>query len=342
MISILRVRFDTNNDLNSVWPDDVFDRWMRPLIPFSLGDFWWLSSKGLFNLDYTLYPPIVMADPRLTAAAGNAAQRGALVNGAIQAATTQVSPNWDETDIVMIWYAQPTDMFGGGTYSVPLRDGGTKVIKATVVDISSAFDAICQELGHGFGLEHEVDDAGRDYASPYSVMSARVVPEFIRPADPRLPDGLKIMDTRDQFFNNFAGRVVGPVLAAAQLYNYPAFRDTQQVTQLPASYAQYPAVVKLNALNYTVRLPDGPYPLLAALPSNRSDGRVFTVEMRRGGLGYDAAIGARGGSPAGLVVHSMIGDERVRYEGVAPLTLAENHTDWYCKAGDFSIRMLNV
>src|SRR5437773_5038798 len=120
MIAILRVRFDTNNDANSVWSNDVFEKWMQPLIPFSLGDFWWSSSKGMFDLDYTIHNPIVMADPRLTAPSGNGPQRAALVNGAITAATAQVAPNWDETDIAMIWYAQPTDMFGGGSYEVPL------------------------------------------------------------------------------------------------------------------------------------------------------------------------------------------------------------------------------
>ena len=291
MIAILRIRFDTNNDLTSVWSDTVFERWMQPLIPFSLGDFWWSSSMGLFDLTYTIYSPIVMADPRPTAPAGNDAQRAALVNGAIAAATAQVSPNWDETDILMIWYAQPTDQFGGGSYSIPLQGGGTKTIPVTVVHIASPFDAVCQELGHGFGLQHEIDDEGRDYACPYSVMSARLVAEFLRPADPRLPDGLKILNTGDPFFNNPAGRIIGPALSAAQLYKYPEFRDTPKVLQLSANYVQSPAVVRLNALNYTVTLPEGPLPLLVTFPSNRSDGRIFTVEMRRGGFDYDTAIG---------------------------------------------------
>lgn len=341
MIAILRVRFDTNNDPGSVWSNDVFDKWMQPLIPFSLGDFWWSSSKGLFNLDYTIYNPIVMADPRLTAASGNGPQRAALVNGAIKAATAQVSPNWDETDILMIWYAQPTDMFGGGSYSVPLQSGETKNIPATVIDIGSPFDAACQELGHSFGLQHEIDDEGREYACPYSVISARLVTEFLRPADPRLPDGLKILDTHDQFFNKPAARVIGPALAAAQLYQYQAFRDTPQVVQLPASYAQSPIAVRLYALNYTVTLADTP-PVLATFPSNRSDGRVFTVEMRRGGLGYDTAIGNPGRNPAGLVVNSINPDGRIRYEGVANLTLAATRTDWHSEAGDFSLRLLDV
>jgi hypothetical protein len=133
---------------------------MQPLIPFSLGDFWWSSSKALFPLEHTIYNPIVMNDPRLTVAKDNATQRGALVNGAIAAATAQVSPDWDNTDILMIWYAQPTDMFGGGKYTVPLRGGGSKNIPVTVVDIASPFDSACQELGHSFGLQHEVAPAG--------------------------------------------------------------------------------------------------------------------------------------------------------------------------------------
>ena len=40
MIAILRVRFTTNTDAGSVWSEDVFNKWMQPLIPFSLGDFW--------------------------------------------------------------------------------------------------------------------------------------------------------------------------------------------------------------------------------------------------------------------------------------------------------------
>ena len=63
MIAILRVRFTSNTDPNSVWSDDTFHRWMQPLIPFSMGDFWWSSAKGLFSLENTLYPPILMADP---------------------------------------------------------------------------------------------------------------------------------------------------------------------------------------------------------------------------------------------------------------------------------------
>jgi hypothetical protein len=345
MIAILRVRFDSNNDANSVWSNDVFEKWMQPLIPFSLGDFWWSSSKGLFSLEHTVYAPIVMADP----GHGTLAQRQGLVDATITAATAQVSPDWDNTDIVMIWYAQPTDLFGGGFGTVPLRAGGSKNIPVTVIDIAAPFDAACQELGHSFGLQHEVDAqfdpahpvGEHEYKSPYSVMSARGA-EFIRPFDARLPDGMRIADPTDRQYPQLAGRIIGPALAAAQLYQNAAFRNTPQVMNLPGSYAQNPPTVRLYALNYTVRVPPGPLPVLAAFPSNVGDGRIFTVELRRGGFGYDAAIGTPGWPVAGLVVHSINPDGRIRYEGVAPLTLAATHTDWHCKAGNFSLRLRNV
>ena len=201
MITILRVRFTTNANAKTVWSTDTLEKWMQPLIPFSLGDFWWTSSRGLFNLDHRIYDPIVIADPRIGVAPDNDSQRAALVSGSIQAATASLAPDWDATDIVMIWFAQPTDTFGGGTIAVPLKAGGIKSIGVTVIDIATPFDAACQELGHGFGLQHEVDDKGREYVCPYSVMSARKVNEFLRPADARLPDGLKIVTPNDPFFS---------------------------------------------------------------------------------------------------------------------------------------------
>lgn len=341
MIAIVPVRFVTNTDVNSVWSEDVFRKWMQPLLPFSLGDFWWSCSQALFSVDCTIYPPIVITDPRIGAAPGNGPQRSALVNGSIAAATSQVSPDWDHTDIVMFWYAQPTDMFGGGSYAVPLRRGGTKNIPATVVDIASPFDSACQELGHSFGLNHEVDDAGRDYASPYSVMSARHVTEFVRAADARLPDGIKILDPNDPMFNNPAQRIIGPALPAAQLYKYTNFRHTPKAIQLSDGYKHTPAVVVLYALNYMVRHPEGPLPILAWFWSNAGEARVFTVEFRRGGHGYDTAIGTSG-RPAGLVVHSINPDDRVRYEGVVPVSSVAPRTDWHSAAGNFSLRLLDV
>ena len=97
MIAILRVRF-TNTSADSIWSEDVFNNWMQPLIPFSLGNFWWSSSKGLFSLDHTIYAPIVMDDP----GHGSVAQRNGLVTATLAAANAQISPDWDNTDIAMI------------------------------------------------------------------------------------------------------------------------------------------------------------------------------------------------------------------------------------------------
>jgi hypothetical protein len=345
MIAIIPVRFSTNTVPGSVWSADVFEKWMQPLIPFSLGDFWFLSAKGLLPLDHTIHNPVVMDDPRAGVASDNNSRRSALVKGAIAAATSQVSPDWDNTDILMLWYAQPTDMFGGGSFPVPLSGGGTKDIPVTVVDIASPFNGACQELGHSFGFQHEVDDVGADYASPYSVMSARRWAddaEFLRPFDARLPDGLKMVDTNDHFFNKPAQHIAGPALAAAQLFRFPDFRDSPQVIHLSGSYAQNPAKVKLFALNYTVRVPHGPLPVLAVFPSNKGDGRLFTAEFRRGGHGYDAAIGQPGKLETGLVIHSINPDGRIRYEGVAAVEAVSTFTDWTSTAGDFSLRLDSV
>jgi len=73
-----------------------------------------------------------------------------------------------------------------------------------------------------------------------------------------------------------------------------------------------------------------------AFPSHTAGGRTFFVELRRGGFGYDQAV-----TPA-LVVHSLNPDGRVRYEGRAPLTLADDLTDWPCAAGDFALRLVHV
>jgi hypothetical protein len=336
MISILRVRFDTNADPSTVWSDQQVENWMKPLIPFSLGDFWWTSSRGLYSLDHVLYPPLVVKDPRPGVAKDNATQRAALKDAVIKMATDTVKPDWDNTDILMIWFAQPTDTFGGGGSQVTLRDGTTKNIPVTVVDNLTAFDAACQELGHSYGLSHEIDADGREYASPYSVMSARSVPEFLRPSDARLPDGAIITATNETWIGSGANRIVGPSLAAAQLYREQPFRDSPSVMHLDGSYAQKPVTRRLYALNYKLRLPPGPLPVLLSFPSHAGDGRTFLVELRRGGVGYDQAV-----TPA-LVVHSLNPDGRVRYEGRAALTLANDHTDWPCTAGDFALRLVHV
>lgn len=336
MITILRVRFDTNADPSSVWSNEQMENWMRPLIPYSLGDFWWTSSRGLYSVDHTLYPPLVVKDPRPGVAKDNLSQRTALTDAVVEAATEQLKPDWDDTDILLIWFAQATDAFGGGTSAVTLRDGTTKLIPVTVVDTITPFDVACQELGHSYGLNHEVDADAREYASPYSVMSARGVTEFLRPSDPRFPDGGILTKPGEPWVGSGANRIVGPSLTAAQLYREPPFRDSPSVIHLDGSYAQKPVKRRLYALNYQLRQPPGPLPILISLPSSKGDGRIFLVELRRAGFGYDQQV-----TPA-LVVHSLNQDGRIRYEGRAPLTLADEHTDWPCAAGAFALRLVHV
>lgn len=94
MISIVRVRFDTNNDPTSVWSDELFDHWMQPLIPYSMGDYWWSSSKALFSVEYTLYGTLVIPDPR-SVAPPSVSPRNALVQGCIDG----LPSSWRRTGI---------------------------------------------------------------------------------------------------------------------------------------------------------------------------------------------------------------------------------------------------
>ena len=167
-------------------------------------------------------------------------------------------------------------------------------------------------------------------------MSARGVRGFLRPSDARLPDGAIMTAPNETWIGNGANRIVGPSLAAAQLYREQPFRDSPSVMHLDGSYAQKPVARRLYALNYQLRQPPGPLPVLLSFPSHAGDGRTFLVELRRGGIGYDQAL-----TPA-LVVHSLNPDGRVRDQGAAPLTLANDHTDWPCTAGDFALRVVHV
>jgi hypothetical protein len=81
---------------------------------------------------------------------------------------------------------------------------------------------------------------------------------------------------------------------------------------------------------------------VATFPSARRGGRLFSVEFRRGGDGYDRAIATATGPDAGVVVHSFNIDGSIRYDGVAPLALAREMIDWAYHAGDFTIRYQDV
>lgn len=356
MIAVLRVRFTTNTDALSVWPDNIFQNWLDPTIPYSLANYWWEASWGMFDFRYNLFPPFVMIDPRpaVVLAPGensNAKYRAALVNGAVQQATALFQPNWDSFSHVLIWYAQPTDMFGGGSVVVPLKDGGSKVIPDALVDIASPFDGVCQETGHGFGLGHELDAAGGEYQSPYSIMSGLSyiqLPSFVRPADPRLPDGVRAPNVPGSpslpYPNDPPQRVIGPLLCAAQLYNFPWFQNPPQVVQVPGTFRNYPASIKLYALDHARSVSqNASVPALAIIPPTNATSRTFAVELRRGGHGlYDQHLGATGAPPAALVIHSFNPDGRVRYEGALPLHSGLGNLEWSSVAHLVTIRLEEV
>lgn len=345
MIAVLRIRFDTNNDSATVWSDELFDNWMHPAIPFSLGNYWWESAWGFFDLQYQLFPAFVTPDPRAsvvilptdTQAMINDKLRGALVNGAIQQATMLFAPAWDQFDIVFVWYAQKTDTFGGGEFAVPLQNGGTKMIPSTVVDVKTQFSGVCLELGHGFGLNHEVDAGGNDYRGPYSSMSDMEFSRFTRPGDPRLPDG-DVSDDRVP-----AQLRIGPTLPAAQLYRFPWFKGPPRVVKVPANYATVPQMIKVYSLDHARALSQSAaLPVLAIIPAAQPGGREYAIELRRGGQRYDQAIGSPTGPAAGLVVHSYNPDGRVRYDGVLPINGPNGDLDWTSAAGNFTLRLVDL
>ena len=341
MIAVLRVRFDSNQDLASVWSDDVTTAWMQLLRPWSLGNYWMVAGHGLLPLDSRVLPSVVMTDPRQPQL-DVPTNRLRLTQGAADAATADHAV-WDDIDILLLVFAQPTDMFGNGSATVTESDGRTKTIPVTVVDIQSTFVDCCQELGHSLGFDHELNAAGGSYASPYSCMSSRTsAAEFLRPAAAGLPVGTTITNPRDSMVGRDPQRVAGALLTGAQLWTTPGFRGSPFVVELTRDYATRPARVRLYPPDWQSNQPPGPRPVLVAVPSNRGDGRMFFVEFRRHGIGYDQGLGNPGGWLAGLAVHSRNPDGRVRYDGVAGLQLAAEQTDWGCVAGDFALRYLAV
>ena len=334
MIAVIPVRF-TPTPAGDVWSSALLANWMRPLTSFSLGNYWFQSGRGAISVEHRIYLPVVLDDPRIGKMGGNAVIRPALVNGCIEAATKQVAPDWQNTDILLLWFAQATDAFGGGVYDVPLPNEETKQIAVTVVDIDSPFNVCCQELGHAFGFSHELDRQGNEYASPYSCMSSRTnALEFLRGANARLPEGGNIQGARDPFVGRPAQRLVSAMLPAAHLLRFPAFASSSSVREV-GPYSTRPARVQLYAPNYRTRSRTGPLPVVAVLQSNKGDERKFTVEFRPGGWGYESAIGA---ASAGLTVHSINPDGRIRYDGFAPIGGLTTMTDWPCPEGNFALR----
>ncbi len=327
MIAIIPVRFTTNADATSVWSFAAFTRWFDPEHPFSLAHYWKASGWGLLDVRADVFPEIVMDDPR-----GAGLIRDLLAPACIKKAASALNLRFDRYDIVLLWFAQKTDAFGGGTEVAPLSNGGTKSVFVTVLDTLAPFSICCQELGHSFGFSHEVGPSGNEYASPYSSMSARTSDaEFLRPADPLLPDGTVITDHNDPYIGNFPQRVIGPLLPAAQMYAFPRFRTSRAVVS--SGFEQGRSLeVTLHALD-VAQARGG----TALLVLTGVDGRCFGCELRRS-ASYDQGV-----TPA-VVIHSFTVDgagsvnSRVVFERALALPNGD-YADWPVPQGGFTLRL---
>ncbi|MET9627171.1 hypothetical protein ABZX92_06880 [Lentzea sp. NPDC006480] len=319
MIAVVPVKYAATD---SVWTREQFENWMRPGIDYSMGDFWWRSSRGHFDVSSQVFDPITIHDQ---GPISTEAKRNDLHELVVK---TAVQVDFAFVDVLLIWMARPTGWWGGYDVLVPSADGGQRVVKVTVVDSITPFDVAAEELGHSFGLAHELGTDGSDYGSPYSSMSARTYgpardtpPSFLRLASPKLPDGG--LNKQWPYVDEPANRIIGPMVCAAQLHRVQAFRDSSSVVNL----RDLPATVRLYALNYMAAGPGKP--VLISFPRK---GRVFFVELRQQ-RGYDQGI-----TYAAVVVHSKGSDGLIRYEGAAKLVVGDRPF----AVGDFALRILGV
>jgi len=369
MIAAVRVRF-TQTPASAVWNDTVFANWLNPAIQFSLANFWLQSSFTQADVTFQIFPAVVMDDPRSALSPAdrnvNAKSRGALVNGVIAKVTDTFHPDWSTIDGILIWFAQPTDLFGGGTYPVmlPLADAGPldfifggpepefKNIPSAVCDIAATFDSVCQEVGHAYGLEHPLDRAGQEYGDPYDSMASRTYggkysSSFQRPVDPALPVGVGAAGEDVQ-------RSIGPYLSAAQLWYSPfapALETAGMFIEVPPSYATGASSFTLHALDDAVaHFPARALPIAAVIPPITPGGDTYFLELRRiagydSGLHVDAADASDPPHPPlGVVIHSY--DQvrkRVVYVDTLPLAGNRGDRDYHLFGGGaFTFRVTSI
>ncbi|MEP6494667.1 MAG: hypothetical protein ABJF01_18420 [bacterium] len=369
MIAAIRVRF-TPTPASAVWSDQVFTNWLNPGIQFSLAHFWRESSFGFADLRFTMFPPIVMDDPRLALSPAdrqiNAKSRPALVNGIIATVTDTFHPDWSDIDGLLIWGAQDkTDLFGGGSYGLPLplADGGPldfifggpdqqyKNVPVAVCDIASPFDAICQELGHAYGFEHPLDVNFEEYGDPYDSMASEKYgghfsSMFKRPVMPQLPVGADATGTDVE-------RNIGPYISAAHLYNSPfgdRLKAYNMFVDVPPSYATGAASFTLHARDTAiVAFPAVRLRVAAVIPPVTPTGATYFLELRRIG-GYDAGLHIDANDqakppapPLGIVIHYYDKSrKRVVYVDVLPLANHLGDRDYHSFTGGFTFRVTNI
>lgn len=346
MFAFFRARFPSTA-ADQLWSDSIAANWMDPQIPFSLAHYWGRSTFQQVDMSNVVFPPVVVNDPRQ----GQKDDRDRLVRAVLDAAEQAFHPNWNQFDRCIIFFAQaPTDLFGGGTHIAP----NGKLITAAVFDTASGFDQVCQEVGHTFGLHHELgawyyDAYGNytnEYGCPDSVMSAASDLSVDRGPNPLLPSAAG--PTNPQ-------RSVGPYLPTAHLYinQYHAvnpagtFNHPDTVTYLSTTYENTPAQVRLYARDEAIGAWPNRRTVLVVVPPIVPGGDTHFLELRRRDATYDAGIGSA--SIIILAANFFVGSGavsdpstlRLRYVDRIDLEAAEGDLDYHSFSGRFVVRVSN-
>ncbi|MFE3195925.1 hypothetical protein ACFXHA_43485 [Nocardia sp. NPDC059240] len=335
MIAFIRARF-TGTPAARIWSDADVANFMDPNVPYSLAHFWTKTSFGQFDLSYHSFAPVVLNDPR-PPQGDNDTVRTALVLGVLKAVTVAENPDWAPFDKVFIWFAQGTDLFGGGSFRLESGRGTPRVVSAAVFDIQSGFDSICEEVGHAFGLAHELDRNQNEYGCPFSSMSAASELSFVRPFDARLPVGIGAgFDPMMQ---------VGPYVPAVQMYvhQFGAFNNIYSVNYLSVAYEHTPQTFSLTALD--IAIADWPTrrSVLAVIPPIIPSGDTYFLELRRPGQFYDQAI-----DHASVLLFAVNfytgtgGPGRIHYVSRIDLQSVSGDLDFHSFAGAFVVRVNSV
>jgi hypothetical protein len=319
----------------------MMDNWMDPTIPFSMGHFWKMTTFGeVVDFSHQSFPPVAVTDPRHVPP--KEGDRGLLQNAVLAAVDQQFHPNWDSFDRVIIYFAQRTDMYGG-EQGTRLPNG--KLAGITVFDIDSPFDAVCQEVGHALGIDHEIDPAGIEYACPYSVMSAAGNDlSFDRAPDARLPGNTPAPHPQKR---------AGPYIPAAHLYinqNRPvnphgAFNNEFSVNYLSVTYAQTPATLSLVARDAAIAAWPNRKPVLAVIPPVVPAGDTYFLELLRPDGMYDHGIV----NPAVTILSGNffagggpvpdVSKIRIKYRGRIDLKDPADDLDYHSIDGRFVVRV---
>jgi hypothetical protein len=343
MIAFIRVRFP-GTPASAVWSDTVAANFMDPAIPFSMAHYWKVSTFQQVDFANFVFPAIVINDPRRQ----KADDRDVLVRAVLAEVDRVSHPDWNLFDRCIIFFAQATDLFGGGAHQAP----NGKMIESAVFDLASGFDQACQEVGHTWGLKHELgawyyDSYGKytnEYGCPYSVMSAAGDLSYDRAPDPRLP-GLA-GPTNPQ-------RAVGPYLPAVHLYLNQnravnpngVFNHPDTVTYLPATYEHTPATVRLVARDAAIAAWPSRRTVLAVVPPIVAGGDTHFLELRRKDMLYDGGIGN-----ASVVItaanfytgNGAVPDPsaiRIRYVDRIDLEGIDGDLDYHSFSGHFVVRV---